>query len=208
MSILPFALRSGAAYGWLEDRWRVVAWGLGDSFAFLLFVVAAERGPAAVASVLVAQFATVAVVVGMLFGGERLLRRQLAGVLLVILAVTGIAAAGAADPADIRRCQGEASSENAPACASSLVRAKTTPTGRSAVVCTCPACTTKCERSVPCTTACAGSPSTQRPAASIGASAAISTSTVPAGLSSRYLSAMGAPSSRRHSPSSTRNAAA
>jgi drug/metabolite transporter (DMT)-like permease len=95
VSILPFALRSGAAYGWLEDRWRVVAWGLGDSFAFLLFVVAAERGPAAVASVLVAQFATVAVVVGMLFGGERLLRRQLAGVLLVILAVTGIAAAGA-----------------------------------------------------------------------------------------------------------------
>ena len=73
----PFALRSGAAYGWLEDRWRVVAWGLGDSFAFLLFVVAAERGSAAVASVLVAQFATV-VVVGMLFGGERLLRRQLA----------------------------------------------------------------------------------------------------------------------------------
>jgi threonine/homoserine efflux transporter RhtA len=45
--------------------------------------------------VLVAQFATVAVVVGMLFGGERLMRRQLVGVLLVIVAVTGMAAAGA-----------------------------------------------------------------------------------------------------------------
>jgi threonine/homoserine efflux transporter RhtA len=46
-----------------------------------------------VASVLVAQFATVAAVVGVLFGGERLLRRQVAGVVVVIAAVTGIAAA-------------------------------------------------------------------------------------------------------------------
>jgi drug/metabolite transporter (DMT)-like permease len=94
VSILPFALRGGAASGWLQDRWRVTAWGLGDSFAYLLFVVAAARGPASVASVLVAQFATVAVVVGMVFGGERLLRRQLVGVLVVIVAVTGMAAAG------------------------------------------------------------------------------------------------------------------
>lgn len=94
VSILPFALRSGAAHTWLEDRWRVAAWGLGDTFAYLLFVVAAERGPASVASVLVAQFATVAVLVGMVFGGERLLRRQLVGVAIVIAAITGIAAVG------------------------------------------------------------------------------------------------------------------
>ena len=93
--IVPFALRTGAAGRWLADRWRVVAWGLGDSFAFLLFVYAADRGPVAVASVLVAQFATVAVLVGVLFGGERLLPRQIGGVALVIAAVTGMAAASA-----------------------------------------------------------------------------------------------------------------
>ena len=94
--ILPVALRSGAARTWLEDRWRVAAWGLGDTFAYLLFVVAADRGPASVASVLVAQFATVAVIVGMVFGGERLLRRQIVGVVIVIAAVTGMAAVGEA----------------------------------------------------------------------------------------------------------------
>jgi drug/metabolite transporter (DMT)-like permease len=94
VSILPFALRGDASRAWLADRWRVVAWGLGDTFAYLLFVVAADRGPASVASVLVAQFATVAVLVGMVFGGERLLRRQLVGVALVIAAVSGIAAVG------------------------------------------------------------------------------------------------------------------
>jgi drug/metabolite transporter (DMT)-like permease len=85
---------TGAWRTWVGDRWRVAAWGIGDSAAYLLFVLAADRGPVSVASVLVAQFATVAVVVGMLFGGERLLRRQVAGVVLVIAAVTGIAAAG------------------------------------------------------------------------------------------------------------------
>ena len=85
---------TGAPGAWLADRWRVAAWGIGDSAAYLLFLVAAERGPVSVASVLVAQFATVAVVVGVLVGGERLLRRQVIGVALVIVAVTGIAAAG------------------------------------------------------------------------------------------------------------------
>jgi drug/metabolite transporter (DMT)-like permease len=78
----------------VDDRWRILAWGLGDSTAYLLFVYAADRGPVSVASVLVAQFATVAVLVGMVFGGERLLPRQVVGVVLVIAAVTVMAAAG------------------------------------------------------------------------------------------------------------------
>lgn len=92
--LLPVAVPSGAARRWLDDRWRVAAWGVGDTAAYLLYFVAAARGPVSVASVLVAQFATVAAVVGMLFGGERLLPRQLLGVVLVIAAVSGIAAAG------------------------------------------------------------------------------------------------------------------
>jgi drug/metabolite transporter (DMT)-like permease len=93
-AMIPIAWRTGAARRWLDDRWRVAAWGLGDSFAYLLFVYAADRGPVSVASVLVAQFATVGVLVGMVFGGERLLPRQLAGVAIVIAAVTGMAAGG------------------------------------------------------------------------------------------------------------------
>jgi drug/metabolite transporter (DMT)-like permease len=64
-----------------------------DTGAYLLFVAAADRGPVAVASVLAAQFATVAVLVAVL-AGERPLRRQLAGVALVIASVSAIAAVG------------------------------------------------------------------------------------------------------------------
>ncbi len=92
--MIPFALRTGAARAWLDDRRRVVAWGLGDAAGYLLFAYAVDRGPVSVASVLVAQFATVAVIVGMVFGGERLLPRQLVGIALVIAAVTGMAAGG------------------------------------------------------------------------------------------------------------------
>jgi drug/metabolite transporter (DMT)-like permease len=88
----PLALRSGAAFRWRADRWRVAVWGLGDSAAYLAFVAAANRGPVAVASVLAAQFATVAVIVAMVFFGERLRLRQILGVALVIVAVTAIAA--------------------------------------------------------------------------------------------------------------------
>jgi drug/metabolite transporter (DMT)-like permease len=93
--MIPFALRTGAVRAWLDDRRRVVVWGLGDAAGYLLFAYAADRGPVSVASVLVAQFATVAVIVGMVFGGERLLPRQLVGIGLVIAAVTGMAAGGA-----------------------------------------------------------------------------------------------------------------
>lgn len=89
---LPFAVRIGAWRSWTLDPWRVAAWGIGDTAAYLLFVAAADRGPVSVAGVLAAQFATVAVLVGLVFGGERLLRRQVVGVVLVIAAVTGIAA--------------------------------------------------------------------------------------------------------------------
>jgi drug/metabolite transporter (DMT)-like permease len=92
--MLPLALRSGAARRWRYDPWRVAAWGLGDSAAYLAFVAAANRGPLAVASVLAAQFATVAVIVATVFFGERPRARQVAGVVLVIAAVTAIAAIG------------------------------------------------------------------------------------------------------------------
>jgi drug/metabolite transporter (DMT)-like permease len=90
--MLPLALRSGAALRWRGDPWRVAVWALGDSSAYLAFVAAANRGPVAVASVLAAQFATVAVIVATAFFGERPRRRQLVGVVLVIVAVTAIAA--------------------------------------------------------------------------------------------------------------------
>jgi drug/metabolite transporter (DMT)-like permease len=90
--ILPFAIRRGVTMRWRTDRWRVAAWGVGDSLAYLAFVAAAHRGPVSVASVLAAQFATVAVVVATVFFGERPRARQLVGVGLVIVAVSAIAA--------------------------------------------------------------------------------------------------------------------
>ena len=92
--MLPLALRTRAATRWRSDPWRVVAWGLGDSCAYLAFVAAADNGPVAVASVLAAQFATVAVVVATAFFGERPRLHQVIGVALVIAAVSAIAAAG------------------------------------------------------------------------------------------------------------------
>ena len=90
--MLPLAIRTGAAVRWRADPWRVAAWRLGDSTAYLAFVAAAHRGPVAVASVLAAQFATVAVLVATAFFGERPRLRQLVGVVLVIAAVSAIAA--------------------------------------------------------------------------------------------------------------------
>ena len=43
--VLPFALRSRVATAWTGDFWNVLAWALGDAFAYLLFVAAADRGP-------------------------------------------------------------------------------------------------------------------------------------------------------------------
>jgi drug/metabolite transporter (DMT)-like permease len=90
--MLPFAISRGVAMRWRADVWRVAAWGVGDSLAYLAFVAAAHHGPVSVASVLAAQFATVAVVVATVFFGERPRVRQLVGVGLVIVAVSAIAA--------------------------------------------------------------------------------------------------------------------
>jgi len=88
--------------GYLDDTdvppqptFELNTWGdqsVGDSLAYLAFVAAAHRGPVSLASVLAAQFATVAVVVATVFFGERPRARQLVGVGLVIVAVTAIAA--------------------------------------------------------------------------------------------------------------------
>jgi drug/metabolite transporter (DMT)-like permease len=74
------------------EPWRIAAWGIGDAAAYLCFYLAVDRGPAAVADVLAAQFATFGTLAGVLFLGERLRRRQWAGVVTVVLAVSGISA--------------------------------------------------------------------------------------------------------------------
>ena len=92
--VLPVGLKLGVTTNGRLDWKNVAAWGIGDSVASLLYVAAAERGPVAVAGVLAAQFATVGVIAGMVLLKERLRVRQWIGIILVILAVTGIAAAG------------------------------------------------------------------------------------------------------------------
>jgi drug/metabolite transporter (DMT)-like permease len=74
------------------EPWRIAAWGVGDTAAYLLFYLAVNRGPAAVADVLAAQFATFGSLAGVLLLGERLRRRQWLGVAIVVLAVSGISA--------------------------------------------------------------------------------------------------------------------
>ncbi len=92
---LPIGLALRTATKGRRDWRNVVIWGVGDSVAYLLYVAAADRGPVAVAGVLAAQFATVGVIAGMVFLKERPLPRQWVGIVLVLLAVTGIAATGA-----------------------------------------------------------------------------------------------------------------
>jgi drug/metabolite transporter (DMT)-like permease len=91
--VLAIALPRHAATAWTTEPWRVAAWGVGDAAAYLSFVAAADRGPAAVAGVLAAQFATVGALMGVALLGERLTRRQVFGVVLVIGSVSGLAVA-------------------------------------------------------------------------------------------------------------------
>jgi len=93
---LPIGLALGTAADGRRDWRNVLIWGVGDSVASLLYVAAADRGPVAVAGVLAAQFATVAAIAGVVLLKERLRARQWAGVVLVLVAVTAIAATGAA----------------------------------------------------------------------------------------------------------------
>ena len=76
------------------EPWRIAAWGLGDTAAYLCFYLAANRGPIAVADVLAAQFATFGSLAGVILLGERLRGRQWLGVAIVIAAVSGISALG------------------------------------------------------------------------------------------------------------------
>jgi drug/metabolite transporter (DMT)-like permease len=92
---LPIGIKMGVTTNARFDWKNVAAWGIGDSVASLLFVAAADRGPVAVAGVLAAQFATVGVIVGMVFMKERLRARQWVGIVTVIAAVSAIAAVGA-----------------------------------------------------------------------------------------------------------------
>jgi drug/metabolite transporter (DMT)-like permease len=91
--MLPVALVLGAHRGARVEWWRVAIWGVCDAAAYFAFVLAADHGPAAVASVLAAQFGTVGAIVAVVFFGERLRRRQVAGIVIVALAV-GVMAVG------------------------------------------------------------------------------------------------------------------
>jgi drug/metabolite transporter (DMT)-like permease len=91
--MLPVALVAGAGRAARAEWWRVAIWGVCDAVAYFAFVLAADHGPAAVASVLAAQFGTVGAVVAVAFFGERLRRRQVLGIAIVGLAV-GVMAVG------------------------------------------------------------------------------------------------------------------
>lgn len=91
---LPIGLKLGVATRAKLDWKNVAIWGIGDSVASLLYVVAADRGPVAVAGVLAAQFATVGAIAGVVILKERLRARQWVGIALVIVTVTLIAATG------------------------------------------------------------------------------------------------------------------
>jgi drug/metabolite transporter (DMT)-like permease len=91
--MLPVALVVGAPRAARVEWWRVAIWGVCDAVAYFAFVLAADHGPAAVAGVLAAQFGTVGAIVAVLFFGESLRRRQVAGIAIVALAV-GVMAVG------------------------------------------------------------------------------------------------------------------
>jgi drug/metabolite transporter (DMT)-like permease len=90
---LPVALVLGAPRAALLEWWRVAIWGVCDALAYFAFVLAADHGPASVAGVLAAQFGTVGAIVAVMFFGERLRRRQVAGIVIVGLAVGAMAVA-------------------------------------------------------------------------------------------------------------------
>lgn len=90
--MLPIALATGAASKAVMEWWRVAIWGVCDTGAYFAFVVAADNGPASVAGVLAAQFGTVGAIVAVAFFGERLRKRQVAGIVVVGLAVGAMVA--------------------------------------------------------------------------------------------------------------------
>ena len=91
--MLPVALAVGAPRAARIEWWRVAIWGVCDAIAYFAFVLAADHGPTAVASVLAAQFGTVGAIVAVVFFGEHLRRRQVVGIAIVAVAV-GVMAVG------------------------------------------------------------------------------------------------------------------
>src|SRR6185295_19898531 len=87
VAMLPVALVVGAPRAARVEWWRVAIWGVCDALAYFAFVLAADHGPTAVASVLAAQFGTVGAIVAVLFFGEKLRRRQVVGIAIVAVAV-------------------------------------------------------------------------------------------------------------------------
>jgi drug/metabolite transporter (DMT)-like permease len=90
--ILPFAFRFGAHMPRRSRRTALLS-GVLEVGGFYLIVAAVTVGPVTIASVLAAQFATFAVILGLVVNRERPRPIQLVGVVCTILAVTILALA-------------------------------------------------------------------------------------------------------------------
>jgi drug/metabolite transporter (DMT)-like permease len=91
--LVPIVLRRPAVTLPRADLWRLSAIGAVDAVAFGAFVAAVDRGPVSVASVCGAQFATISVVLSVIFLRERPARVQIAGIVLTLTGTTLLAAA-------------------------------------------------------------------------------------------------------------------
>lgn len=77
-----------------SGRMLCVGSGLLELGAFVALTMAVQRGPLAVAGVTIAQYATAAVILGLVFLKERPRRHQMAGVVCTVAAVTILSTAG------------------------------------------------------------------------------------------------------------------
>jgi drug/metabolite transporter (DMT)-like permease len=91
--LVPIVLRRPAVTVPRADLRRLSAIGAVDAVAFGAFVAAVDRGPVSVASVCGAQFATISVVLSVIFLRERPARVQIAGIVLTLTGTTLLAAA-------------------------------------------------------------------------------------------------------------------
>jgi drug/metabolite transporter (DMT)-like permease len=82
-----------AVMGW-PTRALCVGSGLLEMGAFAAMTLAVQRGPLAVAGVTIAQYATAAVILGLVFLKERPRRHQIAGVACTVVAVSILGAVG------------------------------------------------------------------------------------------------------------------
>ncbi|MGH3140410.1 MAG: EamA family transporter, partial [Gaiellales bacterium] len=91
--LVPIVLRRPRVSVSRPDLWRLCAVGAVDAVAFGAFVAAVDRGPVSVASVCGAQFASLSVVLSVVFLRERPARIQIAGIVLTLTGTTLLAAA-------------------------------------------------------------------------------------------------------------------